>query len=212
MWLRRHICVFRSSTKKGTAQPTDLVCLVFFSFSTYVLQTKALWFFSTFNKYVLAQECVIPIFSSRYIDASQVYGSSLDLAISLRNLTNDLGRLREGLGYNYGKPLLPFNTRHFIDCRRDPRESNIGCFLTGDVRANEQLGLISMHTLWFRCRPCPVIQISSRFYPIFIQILFRFYPDFVQILSIFYPDFLKNSLYPSFIQILSRFFLIFEKM
>ena len=61
-----------------------------------------------------------------YIDASQVYGSTLDLAISLRNLTNDLGRLREGLGFNYGKPLLPFNTRHFIDCRRDPRESNIG--------------------------------------------------------------------------------------
>ena len=72
----------------------------------------------------------------------------MDLAISLRNLTNDFGRLREGLGFNYGKPLLPFNTRHFIDCRRDPRESNIGCFLTGDVRANEQLGLISMHTLW----------------------------------------------------------------
>ena len=31
-----------------------------------------------------------------FIDASQVYGSSFDLAISLRNLTNDLGRLREG--------------------------------------------------------------------------------------------------------------------
>lgn len=85
-----------------------------------------------------------------YIDASQVYGSNLDLAISLRNLTNEMGRLREGLGYNYGKPLLPFNARHVIDCRRDPTQSNIGCFLTGDVRANEQLGLISMHTLWFR--------------------------------------------------------------
>ena len=59
-----------------------------------------------------------------------------------RNLTNDLGRLREGQSFSYGKPLLPFNTRHAIDCRRDPRESNIGCFLTGDVRANEQLGLL----------------------------------------------------------------------
>ena len=85
-----------------------------------------------------------------FIDASQVYGSTLDLAISLRNLTNDLGRLREGLSFNYGKPLLPFNTRHVIDCRRDPTESNIGCFLTGDQRANEQLGLTAMHTLWFR--------------------------------------------------------------
>lgn len=74
----------------------------------------------------------------------------MDLSISLRNLTNDFGRLREGLGFNYGKPLLPFNARHVIDCRRDPRESNIGCFLTGDVRANEQLGLTAMHTLWFR--------------------------------------------------------------
>ena len=85
-----------------------------------------------------------------YIDASQVYGSSFDLATNLRNLTNDFGRLREGLTYDYGKPLLPFNDGHPIDCRRDPRDSDIGCFLAGDVRANEQLGLLSMHTLWFR--------------------------------------------------------------
>ena len=85
-----------------------------------------------------------------FIDASQVYGSSFDLATNLRNLTNDFGRLREGLTYDYGKPLLPFNDGHPIDCRRDPRDSNIGCFLAGDVRANEQLGLLSMHTLWFR--------------------------------------------------------------
>lgn len=67
-----------------------------------------------------------------------------------RNLTNDFGRLREGLTYDYGKPLLPFNDGHPIDCRRDPRDSDIGCFLAGDVRANEQLGLTAMHTLWFR--------------------------------------------------------------
>ena len=53
----------------------------------------------------------------------KVYGSTFDVAISLRNLTNDLGRLREGQSFNYGKPLLPFNTRHDIDCRRNPRES-----------------------------------------------------------------------------------------
>ena len=69
----------------------------------------------------------------------QVYGSRDDLAISLRNLTNDFGRLREGPVNDYGKPLLPFNDRHEIDCRRDPRESGLGCFLAGDVRANEQV-------------------------------------------------------------------------
>ena len=85
-----------------------------------------------------------------FIDASQVYGSDSDFATSLRNLTNDFGRLREGITYDYGKPLLPFNDGHPIDCRRDPRDSDIGCFLAGDVRANEQLGLLTMHTLWLR--------------------------------------------------------------
>ena len=85
-----------------------------------------------------------------FIDGSQVYGSEADLATSLRNLTNDLGRLREGITYDYGKPLLPFNDGHPIDCRRDPRDSDIGCFLAGDVRANEQVGLLGLHTLWFR--------------------------------------------------------------
>ena len=53
-------------------------------------------------------------------------------------------------------------------------------------------------------RPCPFIQILSRFCPDFIQISSRFYPDllethFIQILSRFYPDFLETH----FIQILS---------
>ena len=34
--------------------------------------------------------------------------------------------------------------------RRDPRESNIGCFAAGDARANEQLGLLALHTVWLR--------------------------------------------------------------
>ena len=62
------------------------------------------------------------------------------MSSSLRNLTNDFGRLREGLSYEYsGRPFLPFNQRHEIDCRRDHTESQIGCLLAGDVRANEQV-------------------------------------------------------------------------
>ena len=53
-----------------------------------------------------------------YIDASQVYGSDPDLASHLRNLTNELGRLREGPALGYGKPLLPFNNGLPVDCRR----------------------------------------------------------------------------------------------
>ena len=37
-----------------------------------------------------------------------------------------------------------------IFLRRDPRESNIGCFAAGDARANEQLGLLALHTVWLR--------------------------------------------------------------
>lgn len=47
-------------------------------------------------------------------------------------------------------PLLPQAERDFMDCRRDPRESQIGCFLAGDVRANEQVALLAMHTIWLR--------------------------------------------------------------
>ena len=41
------------------------------------------------------------------------------------------------------------------------------------------------------CRPCPFIQILSRFFPDFIQILSRFYPDFIYILSRFYLNFIQ---------------------
>ncbi len=37
-----------------------------------------------------------------------------------------------------------------MDCKRDRDESDMGCFLAGDVRANEQMGLLVMHTVWFR--------------------------------------------------------------
>ena len=52
-------------------------------------------------------------------ELSQVYGSDPDLGSQLRNLTNDLGRLREGPSFGYGKPLLPFNNGLPVDCRRD---------------------------------------------------------------------------------------------
>ena len=41
----------------------------------------------------------------------QVYGSSPDLATQLRNLTNEAGRLREGVTYDYGKVSCDWWTR-----------------------------------------------------------------------------------------------------
>ncbi len=86
-----------------------------------------------------------------YIDASNVYGSTKEQADDLRDFTDNLGRMKVGLLVDSsGKHLLPFNTDTPIECQRDENETPIPCFLAGDGRANELLGLLSMHTLWVR--------------------------------------------------------------
>lgn len=75
-----------------------------------------------------------------WIDASNVYGSDPERAAALR--TNDgTGRLRTSAG-----DLLPFNTSGFPNAGG----SDASLFLAGDVRANEQVGLTAMHTLFVR--------------------------------------------------------------
>ncbi|XP_023663422.2 peroxidasin isoform X1 [Paramormyrops kingsleyae] len=85
-----------------------------------------------------------------YIDASNVYGSSRREADEIRDLASQRGLLRQGIVQRSGKPLLPFATGPPTECMRDENESPIPCFLAGDHRANEQLGLTTMHTVWFR--------------------------------------------------------------
>ncbi len=74
-----------------------------------------------------------------WMDASNVYGSDASRAAWLRSGVN--GQLKTSAGN-----LLPFN---------DGTQPNGGgpgtsLFVGGDVRANEQAGLTSMHTLWVR--------------------------------------------------------------
>ncbi|XP_026789759.3 peroxidasin [Pangasianodon hypophthalmus] len=85
-----------------------------------------------------------------YIDASNVYGSSRHEADEIRDLAGHRGMLRQGIVQRTGKPLLPFASGPPTECMRDENESPIPCFLAGDHRANEQLGLTAMHTVWFR--------------------------------------------------------------
>ena len=76
-----------------------------------------------------------------YIDGSQIYGSSRKLALSLRLKTG--GLLKQGGKAESSKGNLPFQ-------KDRPKGSVLPFFIAGDKRANEQTGLIVMHTLWLR--------------------------------------------------------------
>lgn len=75
-----------------------------------------------------------------FIDASQVYGSDEARALELRTL-DGTGRLKVSKGN-----LLPYNIHGFPNAPDD----SATYFLAGDVRANEQVGLTTMHTLFVR--------------------------------------------------------------
>ena len=75
-----------------------------------------------------------------YIDASNVYGSDAERADALR--TND----GTGLLATSDGDLLPFNTAG----QPNAPTTAPSFFLAGDFRANEQVGLTAMHTLFVR--------------------------------------------------------------
>ncbi|MEM7219160.1 MAG: peroxidase family protein [Pseudomonadota bacterium] len=75
-----------------------------------------------------------------WIDASNVYGSDMARADALRS-HDGTGRLATSPG-----DLLPFNVFGLPNAGGD----SDALFLAGDVRANEQLGLIAIHTLFVR--------------------------------------------------------------
>ncbi len=76
-----------------------------------------------------------------YIDASNVYGSDEERAFALRTL-DGTGRLKTSEG-----DLLPFNTGGLANA---PSAALPNFYLAGDVRANEQVGLTAMHTVFVR--------------------------------------------------------------
>lgn len=77
---------------------------------------------------------------SAFIDASMIYGSSAERTQALRAL-DGTGRLKAGAGN-----LLPFNEDAIPNF---PTDSAV-FFVAGDLRANEQVGLLALHSLFLR--------------------------------------------------------------
>ncbi|MEN1727619.1 MAG: peroxidase family protein, partial [Pseudomonadota bacterium] len=77
---------------------------------------------------------------SGWIDASNVYGSDEERALALRTL-DGTGRLKVSDG-----DFLPFNEEGL----ENAGGTSDALFVAGDVRANEQVGLAVMHTLFVR--------------------------------------------------------------
>ncbi|KAM3933658.1 eosinophil peroxidase-like [Leptodactylus fuscus] len=88
-----------------------------------------------------------------YIDASQVYGSTNELANRLRNNMNQLGLMDVNRNFtDNGRAYLPFSSNENEEdfCVQTNKTSGLPCFLAGDGRVSEQPGLTAFHTLFVR--------------------------------------------------------------
>ena len=106
------------------------------------------------NRGIVARDQINVLTS--FNDASMVYGANKELADKIRLFSG--GLLKEGERLPGKKPELPRISRaenvmgdgeHFVGCPESAEGEN-GCFLAGEFRVNEQIGLTVMHTLWFR--------------------------------------------------------------
>ncbi len=96
------------------------------------------FFRSTYDRDTEVREQVNEL--TAFIDASHVYGSDEERTRALRTLDGS-GRLKTSPG-----DLLPFN----YDGLPNAPSKSAEFFLAGDIRANEQVGLTTLHTLFVR--------------------------------------------------------------
>lgn len=91
-----------------------------------------------------------------WIDASNVYGSSEDRISALRVGEDSMFMRLDA------RQLLPANTENLANAN-GPAPDPASLFLAGDVRANEQVGLTAMHTLFVREHNRLATEVERRF-------------------------------------------------
>ena len=90
------------------------------------------------GSFVMARQQINQL--THYQDASNVYGSTKEMADSLRQFSG--GLLRQGGRTDSVKGNLPFGD--------ELSDNDVPFFVAGDVRANEHVALTIMHTIWLR--------------------------------------------------------------
>ncbi|XP_047677522.1 thyroid peroxidase [Tachysurus fulvidraco] len=90
-----------------------------------------------------------------FLDASTVYGHSIELQKMLRNFSSSEGLLTVNSEHTdtAGRAYLPFVNKPTSACFQEPGtglRKRLECFLAGDSRVNEILPLIALHTVWVR--------------------------------------------------------------
>jgi peroxidase len=80
---------------------------------------------------------------SSFLDGEPIYGSTLKESFTLRQLTGGLLIVKSGVSAN--RPYLPQTSSTCSDIN-----PSLKCFLAGEKRVNENMGLTSLHTLWLR--------------------------------------------------------------
>lgn len=84
-----------------------------------------------------------------FIDGSNIYGNTPEMAQYIRRINSAQGLLKT-LTFN-NKDYLPIDFElNSMDCKLNPKINFTDCFLAGDHRANEQIGLLVFHNLWLR--------------------------------------------------------------